>query len=330
MTTSVAVLVSPWRHLVHFLCGQSAGWSAVAAIAFVGLLLRLPGSSGDLWLDEIWSLDLVEKITSIDQIFWRINHDNNHFLNSAYLYLVGPHASPLVHRALSIGLGVATVFATAAVTADRGRGTQLIASLLFAISYPMVHYGSEARGYSGLVLFTLLSILCLQRRLDGRGSAITLGVAITLGLLSHLTMFFTIVVLVAWTAWRLLRNGDGPLRAALATGTIFRPALIAALPFAFSVIYGARVLGFTMGGSTTSTLTDFAAGYGGMIRFLFGLPSWAPDWPLIVTACGLVCLSAWSWQDRRAKPLCHRHHRHAAADDTTAPAQSRVPALLPG
>ena len=298
--TSDALLPSSGRQLAQSARAQSALWIALAAIAFAGLVLRLFAASGDLWLDEIWSLELVGKLTSIDQIFWRINHDNNHFLNSAWLYLAGPDASPLVHRALSVALGVATIFAAAAVVADRGRQTQLAAGLLFAISYPIVHYGSEARGYSGLVLFTLLSVLCLERRLDVRGSAIALAAAILFGFLSHLTMLGTVAVLVAWTAWVRFRSGDGPARAGAATVRMFVPAFLAILPLALCVIVGAKTFGFTVGGSTPFSLDAFISGYGGMIRYLLGLPSWAPDWALISAAGGLVCASAWKWPSRRA------------------------------
>jgi hypothetical protein len=83
------------------------------------LTLRLLGARGDLWHDEIWSIVLLKPLTSVDQIFWRINHDNNHFLNSIYQYVVGPDAAPLVQRGLSITLGACTVIAAAAIS--RGR-----------------------------------------------------------------------------------------------------------------------------------------------------------------------------------------------------------------
>jgi len=88
-------------------------WIAAALILVVGIGLRLIGTHDDLWLDEIWTLHLLEPVTSVGQIIWGINHDNNHFLNSIYLYLVGPDASPVVQRALSVVLGTAAVVAEA-------------------------------------------------------------------------------------------------------------------------------------------------------------------------------------------------------------------------
>ncbi|MDX8477817.1 hypothetical protein RFN28_04895 [Mesorhizobium sp. VK24D] len=271
---------------------------AVAAIVAAGLVLRLLGARGDLWLDEIWSLVLLEPLTSIDQIFWRINHDNNHFLNSLYLYLAGPDALPLLQRGLSIALGVGAIVAAGA--AARGRWAAVVTSLLFAISYPMVHYGSEARGYAGLVLFTLLSIVFLERRLDKLGSGFAFGVIVLLGFLSHLIMIETVAVLVTWTA-RLVWRRTGSLdRVNVELGQIFAPAFLAVLPLAACMLIGRLRFGFTIGGALPFSFQAFAQGYGGMIRYLFGLPAWISGWVCIIAACSLVCVCAGIWRDRRA------------------------------
>jgi hypothetical protein len=272
----------------------------VALLVCLGLALRLFAGSGDLWLDEIWSLELVGRLASVDQVFWRINHDNNHFLNSAYLYLTGPDVSPLVHRAPAILFGVCSIAAAALVVRDRGRTTQLLTGLLLAVSYPMVHYGSEARGYSGLILSVLLAVFCLERILDRRGSTVALAAVILFGFLSHVTMAAAVAVLVAWSAWVMLRRGDGPFRAGLQSVMIFLPALLALIPLALCIVFGAATYGLTLGGSEPFTFDDFLTGYGGMIRYLFGFPAETPDWLLIVLASALVCLTAWKWPDRRA------------------------------
>jgi hypothetical protein len=279
--------------------GTAGASLAIVTIAAIGLILRLLGARGDLWLDEIWSFVLLEPLTSIDQIFWRINHDNNHFLNSIYLYLIGADTSPLVQRGLSILLGVGTIIAAGVAAAVRGRWTMIATSLLFAVSYPMVHYGSEARGYAGLVLFTLLSIVLLERRLDDRGSGIAFAAVILLGFLSHLTMAETVAILVTWTAWLIWRRTGSLGKANAEVGPIFTPAFLAVLPLAACMFVGSQVFGFNVGGASPFSLPAFAQGYGGMIRYLFGLPSWIHDWACIAAASGLVLISAKIWRDRR-------------------------------
>ncbi|RUX20190.1 hypothetical protein EOA23_28920 [Mesorhizobium sp. M2A.F.Ca.ET.042.01.1.1] len=291
---------------------------AVAVIGVAGLVLRVLGARGDLWVDEIWNLALLEPLTSIDQIFWRINHDNNHFLNSIYLYLVGADATPLLQRGLSIALGVGAVFAAAA--AARGRWAAVVTSRLFAISYPMVHYGSEARGYAGLVLFSLLAVLFLERRLDGKGSGIAFAAVVLLGFLSHLIMVETVAVLVAWTAWLIWRRTGSFERVNVDLGQIFAPAFLAVLPLAACMLIGKLLFGFRIGGA---------------------LPFWRND-PLSVWRAGLDRRLALHRCRLRARlrqcrhmarpagqPLCHRDRRTAHRHGNGTIAQCRIPALLP-
>ncbi|WFP60815.1 MULTISPECIES: hypothetical protein [unclassified Mesorhizobium] len=265
-----------------------------------GLVLRLLGARGDLWLDEIWSLTLLKPLTSIDQIFWRVNHDNNHFLNSFYLYLVGPDTSPLIQRGLSIALGVLTIPAAAAAAAPRGRWAMIATSLLFSISFPMVEYGSEARGYAGLVLFTLLSLILLERRLDKGGSAFGLAAMILLGILSHLTMIETAAILAGGTLWLTLRSKDSHGRTLIDGGQKLWPIFAAVLPVAACVALLDQLFGFKIGGLSQFSWSDLVQGYGGLIKGELGLPSRIGDLTSIIAACALVCVSAFVWRDRRA------------------------------
>jgi len=274
-------------------------WVAVLLIAALGLALRLIGARGDLWLDEIWSLDLVAKIGSIDQIFWRINHDNNHYLNSAYLYLVGRDAGPLVARGLSIVLGTATVIAAAAFNAKQGRAAALATALLFAVSYPMVNYGSEARGFAGLVLFTILAVLFVERRLEGRNYGVILGLSILLGTLLHLTMLETVAVCGLWTLWVLWRRTGNLTHVRQETLSIFTPAVRFLMPLVLCIVVANATLGYKMGGVKPFTLADFAAGYGGMVRTAFGIPEWLGDWPAVALACAGALLAARFDRSRR-------------------------------
>lgn len=274
-------------------------WPTVAVIAVIGFVLRLCASAGDISLDEIWTHELLVGITSVDQVLWKVSHDNNHFLNSAWLYFTGPDASPPVQRALSIVLGTASVFAATAVTADRGRTTQLIAALLFAVSYPMVQFGSEARGYAGLVLFSLLAIWAVQRRLDGLGNTLVLSAVILMGFLSHLTMAATVLSLVIWAFWVLHRRGHGLRTAVIGTVRIFLPPFIALLPLAGCMAYAAWNYGVTIGGVSPFSVASFFSGYGKITAFLLGAPNALPYWVFVVLAFGTVLLSAKVAPNRR-------------------------------
>ena len=59
--------------------------------------LRLLAARGDLWLDELWSLSFARQMTSPLDVWTAIHHDNNHPLNTLYLFVVvhlaGAHAS---------------------------------------------------------------------------------------------------------------------------------------------------------------------------------------------------------------------------------------------
>ncbi len=80
----------------------------------------------------------------------------------------------------------------------------------------------------------------------------------------------------------------------------FLPAFFAVLPLAACIVVGQQMFGIEVGGYTPFSLEAFAEGYGGTIRYLFGLPSWIPDWPPIGAVFAFVSFSAWMWPSRRA------------------------------
>ena len=68
------------------------GHSVLALFGIVALaaLLRLPGLATDLWLDEIWTLAMIDqRTTAVFDVFTNIRHSNNHHLNTLYFYLLG-------------------------------------------------------------------------------------------------------------------------------------------------------------------------------------------------------------------------------------------------
>jgi hypothetical protein len=174
---------------------------AAFGLLILGATLIGYGALGDLWLDEIWTFVLLKPVKSFGGIIWDIRHDNNHILNSMYLYAVGPDAPPIVIRGLSIVFGIASIAAAGLALSRNTTVAALTAMLLFATSYPIIHYASEARGYAGLILFSLLALVLLQREFDQphRINRYALAIALGLGVLSHLTMLLGAVAFGVWT-----------------------------------------------------------------------------------------------------------------------------------
>jgi hypothetical protein len=181
---------------------------ALAALGLAGIALRVAGARGDLWLDEIVSVDLAEHARSFLDVLTGLHTDNNHYLNTEWLRLVGD--GPLAARALAIVAGGATIALVAVRTLRDGSRAALTACVLFATSYVLVLYGSEARGYALAGFFAVAGYYALEEWLRARtwGWALGVGACATAGLLSHLTFVFPLAGLASWAAleaWRTRR-----------------------------------------------------------------------------------------------------------------------------
>lgn len=303
--TQLAVAPSPRAASRSRLTG--AEWRALLAIgvlAAVGFALRLAAAQGDLWIDEIWSLRLVERLTSPDQVFWRLAEDNNHHLNSLWLYLVGQSAAAWLDRLPAVLLGTATVVAAGRLGWRTSPAAGVVAALVAALSYPLVNYGSEARGYAGLILACVVALDAFERAMASleapgadreavRRGSWTMAAAIGLGTLSHLTTAALVPVLGLTAAIRLSRAGRTPRQALDGAYGLLRPSLLALVPAAAAVASGILVQGsVTFGGITPFAPERFAAGFGGLLAALTGWPAGAPLLVVAVVLGGLAL--AWA------------------------------------
>lgn len=274
-------------------------WSAVGAFTLLGLSLRIAAARGDLWLDEIWSLELVGRLRSAGAVFWGISHDNNHYLNSLWLYLMGPGQPPLIYRLPAVVLGTASIPAAAWIGLRRNPATAILAAGLAAVAFPLVNYGSEARGYAGEILATLVAFACFERALEpltsaaapvrtetgthGRSARWLLGAAIGLGALSHLTMVVVLGALALTGFARLLIAGRSIASAVDETVELFSPSLVMLIPAVAAVLAGILVQGgLEFGGTSPFAIASFRAGYGELIRLTLGLPASVPSSVLFV------------------------------------------------
>jgi uncharacterized membrane protein len=168
-------------------------FALVILIALAGAL-RVLATHNDLWLDEIISLQTANAVESPWQIFSGVHSDNNHYLNTLYLYLVRRQSDAPAYRHLSVVFGIGLVPAGYWLLARRSRVEAVILAGLLACSYPLIHFSSEARGYSGALLGSVLAYAAaLVRCLEQGGwrqsllMGLTYGLALVLAVLSHLT-----------------------------------------------------------------------------------------------------------------------------------------------
>ncbi len=258
-----------------------------AAILLLAAALRICGAMGDLGQDEITSVTLVGRIDRIDKVFWAINVDNNHPMNSAWLYIVGSKAPFLVMRAFSIALGVGCVAAAGAWGLRRSRFTGLVAMMLFATSYLMVGYGSEARGYSGLILCTILAAMALQDTLDGKDRRLVFGLYAVCGYLFHFDMCLVLVafgICCFWVSWRRSTS----LAAAFNTSLRIFAWPVALLTLAIlPVVFG----GFSVGSVSPFDLGRFMKAYDLSLECALNLPGLTLPFSDIVLCA--VLATAW-------------------------------------
>jgi hypothetical protein len=204
----------------HVSAGLRSNRRVLCLIAGVVILaitagIRIAGAFSDLWLDEIWSLELVWHISSPWAVFTGIHHDNNQYLNSLFLYFLGQHGNWPGYRMLSLVAGTGTVILAWLIGRRRDVTSAFFAMMLVGFSYAMILYSSEARGYACLVFFAFLVFYALELHLEKPRwtTACVIGVGETLGFLSQLTFLFFFCAVVIWSGWRFLRSDLGFKRA---------------------------------------------------------------------------------------------------------------------
>src|SRR5579863_1736389 len=171
---------------------------AIGALTLIGFLLRLASARGDLWLDEIWSLSSIQHLRNAGEILWGLPFDNNHLLNSLWLWIVGPLAPPILIRLESIIAGTLTIPMAARFCGRGGPAVAVTGATLAALAAVFVQFGSEARGYAGLLLMIFVAADALEDFLikPSHAARFRFAGAVAIGALFHLTMLFGAAILV--------------------------------------------------------------------------------------------------------------------------------------
>jgi mannosyltransferase len=168
----------------------------VLAIVLAGAILRLYRLQDGLWLDEIYTYLNYARLPFLT-IITKFDSENQHFL-----YSILAHASILLFGDNGWALRLpAVVFGTGSIVAMYLVGREvtdleetILATALVAFSYHQIWFSQNARGYTGLLFWTLLSSWFLILGFKKNDYRYWLGYAISaaLGMYTHLTMGFVI------------------------------------------------------------------------------------------------------------------------------------------
>src|SRR4051812_39659547 len=185
--------------------------SVVAMLVLVALALRVAGSLDAFWIDEIMSWRFARGASSVLDLFTRVHSDNNHHLNTIWMYLIRERWRWQVYRIPAVVSGTASVALVAALARRDGRAASVVACVLAAFSFMLVQYSSEARGYAPAMMFSLACVELMRRYLATRQRKYSLafGACAIFGVLSHLTFVYVFVGLLAWSIIAIA--GDGTL-----------------------------------------------------------------------------------------------------------------------
>lgn len=232
----------------------AAGQSRVilALILLAATILRLYGLNSGLWHDEILSIVQYVRMP-YGEIISTCKDANQHFL-----YTLMAHASFDIFgetnwalRLPAVFFGVGSIWALyllgRLVTAER---EALLSAGLLTFSYYHIWFSQNARGYSGLLFFAILSSFLFLRALESRPRYwVYYALAVSLGIYTNMTLIFVIFSHVVLCLILVLfrRERIWPQKWVVVSGF----ALGALLTFQFHALVLPQVFGGVLGEEST-------------------------------------------------------------------------------
>jgi hypothetical protein len=182
----------------------------VPVLLALAALLRLGALWAEFWFDEIWSWEFARAAGSPWEIIAGAHHhhDNNHKLNTLFLWLCPGGVAWWRYRLHSFAAGLAAVVLAVLIARRRGRADAVFAGLLFATNYWLALASTEARGYALAVCFALLAFYALEGYFAGDGwrMLVLFWVSVMLGFAAHLTFIHCYLALGLWSVYHFARR----------------------------------------------------------------------------------------------------------------------------
>jgi 4-amino-4-deoxy-L-arabinose transferase-like glycosyltransferase len=186
------------------------------AILLIATFLRLYRLNQGLWIDEIDTLVSYAR-APFGEIVTSYESQNQHFLYTLFAHtffiLFGESAWTL--RLPAVLFGVASIWALYLFAREvTDLREALLSAALLAFSYHHVWFSQNARGYSGLLFWTLLASWLFVKGLERQLPRIWLyyAAAVVLGIYTHMNMLFMVASHFAIYLWVLLLRYKQPWR----------------------------------------------------------------------------------------------------------------------
>ncbi len=186
----------PGSKIQSFIRQSWIGLAILLLIMTLAIVLRFYKLNEGIWLDEILTQVNYAR-DSYKEIVTSYDSENQNFL-----YSILAHTSNLILGESNWSLRLpAVLFGIGSILALYLLGLQvsnlveaLLAVALMTFSYHHVWFSQNARGYTGLLFFTLLSTWLLLRAFkeDRRHLWVWYGITAALGIYTHLTMLFVV------------------------------------------------------------------------------------------------------------------------------------------
>jgi mannosyltransferase len=185
---------------------------ALLGLLIAATVLRLIRLDAGMWVDEVSTLVEYGQ-HSLGYIVSTYATNNQHPLFSVLarvaIVIFGEHTWSLRLPSVLFGVGsVWGVYALGRVVASRREA--LLAAALLTFSYQGVWFSQNARGYAGLLFWSLLSSWLLLRGLREPGTRrvwLWFAIAVALGMYTHLTMLFVVMAQCLVYAWWVVTGG---------------------------------------------------------------------------------------------------------------------------
>jgi 4-amino-4-deoxy-L-arabinose transferase-like glycosyltransferase len=244
----------------------------LALLLLAATALRVPGLGAGLWYDEILTFSKFARMP-YGEIVSTYDSQNNHFVYSlaahASFSLLGESASSVRLPAVLFGVGsIAALWLLARLVT--GTRESLLACALLTFSYHHIWFSQNARGYSALLLWTNLSSWLLVRACRERrvGLWLLYGVAVSLGVWTHMTMLFVILGhFVIFAVHALRRRLERPSPWIGMLGFVFAGLLV----FQLHALVLPQLFGGTLWQGVQSTVGDWKSPAWTVLEMLRGL-----------------------------------------------------------